>query len=335
MSEDKVLEVPCFGQSFQLGMLYDCRSHHLVSGPTLWESDIVKNASVSRASPQSRYEVFTSHSLEEKMALLGVDSSLKPSLMTGLVKPSGTGNFIFDQKFSKKQARVTLKYESTSKFDALSLDQVKKEVHRDVSEEMTATHFVSRIEYGAQAVFVFERDVDEKERNADVENDLKFTIDSLPRVAADGNASFCPDEKDVEELKKIKCTFYGNQTMAGSKSPMGYQDAVIAYSALNTNEDPQAGEIPKKVWLHPLGSLDSTIVRPVLEISSQVTDGLQDIMTSFDETRNASIEPPYKQSVLYLLQPKKAYQQMWKSVVGVQKELTQDAIKHVAGGEKW
>ena len=283
MSEDKVLEVPCFGQSFQLGMLYDCRSHHLVTGPTLWESDIVKNSSVSRASPQSRYEVFTGHSLKEKMAMLGIDSSLKLSLMTGLVKPSGIGNFIFDQTFSKKQARVTLKYESTSKFDGLSLDQVKKEVHRDINEEITATHFVSGIEYGTQAVFVFDRDVDEKEKNVDVENDLKFTIESLPRVAADGSGSFCPDEKDVEELKKLKCTFYGNKTVASFKSSMSYQDAVMAYSALEKNEDPQVGEVPKKVWLHPLSSLYQTIVRPVQEISSQVTNGLQDIITSFDE----------------------------------------------------
>jgi len=283
MSEDKVLEVPCFGESFQLGMLYDCRSHHLVSGPTLWESDIVKNSSVSRAFPQSKYAVFTGHSLEEKMAMLGVDSSLKMSLMTGLVKPSGIGNFIFDQKSSKKQARVTLKYESTSKFDALSLDQVKKEVHRDITEEITATHFVSGIEYGTQAVFVFDRDVDEKERNVDVENDLKFTIDSLPRVAVDGSASFCGDEKDAGELKKLKCTFYGNQTIASFKSSMSYQDAVMAYSALNTNEEPQVREIPKKVWLHPLSSLDSTTESPVREISSQVTDGLQDIISSFDD----------------------------------------------------
>jgi len=283
MSEDKVLEVPCFGQSFQLGMLYDCRSHHLVLGPTLWASDIVKNSCVSRASPQSRYEVFTGDSLEEKMAILGVNSSLNLSLMTGLVSPSGIGNFIFDQKSSKKQARVTLRYESTSKFDALCLDQLRKEVYRDISEEITATHFVSGIEYGTQAVYVFDRDVDEKEMCVDVQNELKFIIDSLPRVAADGSESFCPDEKDVEELKKLKCTFYGNQTIASLKSPMSYQDAVVSYNVLKTNEDPQVRETPKKVWLHPLSSLDATIVRPVQEISSQVTDGLQDIITSFDD----------------------------------------------------
>ena len=77
------------------------------------------------------------------MAMLAIDSSLELSLMTGLVRPSGIGNFLLDQTSSKKQARVTVKYESTSKFDALylQLDQVKKNVNRDINEEITATHF--------------------------------------------------------------------------------------------------------------------------------------------------------------------------------------------------
>ena len=111
VSEGKVLEVPCFGQSFHLGMLYNCRSHHFVLGPKLWESDVLKIATMSRASAQSNFtcEVFTGDSLEEKMAMLGVDCSLKLSLITRLVGPSCIGNFIFDRKSSKKQARVTLK----------------------------------------------------------------------------------------------------------------------------------------------------------------------------------------------------------------------------------
>ena len=192
---------------------------------------------MSRASKQSTFtcEVFTGDSLEEKMAKLGVDSSLKLTLMTGLVSPSCIGNFIFDRKSSKKQARVTLKCESTSKFDTLSLDQMKKEIHRDINEEMTATHFVSGIEYGTQAVFVFDRDVDDKEMYIDVENDLKLAIHSLSRVPAEESGPIYTDERDTEERKKLKCTFYGNQT--SFKNSMSYEDAVRAYSALKTNKD--------------------------------------------------------------------------------------------------
>lgn len=283
LSEGKVLEVPCFGQSFQQGMLYNCRSHHFVLGPTLWEPDTLKLASMSRPSTQSNFtcEVFTGDRLEQKMATVGVDSSLKLSLMTGLVGPSCIGNFIFDRKSSKTQVRVTLKYESTSKFDTLSLGQIKQELHKHISEEMTATHFVSGIEYGTQAVFVFDRDVDDKEEYIDVENDLKLAIDSLSRVPAKESGSFLKDEKDDEKREKIKCSFYGNQT--SFKNSMRYEDAVKAYSALKTNKDSQVDEVPKRAWLHPLNSLDTTMLRPVREVSAHVTDALLNIIESLNE----------------------------------------------------
>ena len=125
--------------------------------------------------------------------------------------------------------------QSTSKFDELSLNYVKKEVHRDINEEITATHFVSGIEYGTQAVFVFDRDVDEKERNFEAENDLAWNSLSTPRLA---EVPLFRDEMDAEELRKVKSSFYGNQTIASFKSPMSYRDAAMAYSALQTNEDP-------------------------------------------------------------------------------------------------
>ncbi|KAL9950870.1 hypothetical protein ACROYT_G043440 [Oculina patagonica] len=278
MSEDKVLEVPCFGQPFQLGMLYDCRDHHLLPEPTLGECDIPKKM---RASPQSSCEVFTGDSLEEKMAILGVDSSLKLSLMTGLVSPSGIANFIFDQKSSKNQVRVVLKYERTSKFERRILDEVTKELQSDISEEITATHFVSGIEYGKEAIFIFDRDIDEKEMYADVQKDLKSTIDSLARGSVDGSVSKCTQEMDAEEMRKVKCTFYENKT--GFRSLMNYEDAVKACNELKKDEESCVGEVPKKVWLHPLSSLDPKLVRPVREVGDQVTNALQNIMANFHE----------------------------------------------------
>jgi len=238
---------------------------------------------MSSACTESNFtcEVFTGDSLKEKMAILGVDSSLELSLMTGLVSPSCIGNFIFDRKCPKKQARITLKCESASKFDTLCLNQMKKELHRDISEEITATHFVSGIEYGTQAVFVFDRDVDEKESYSDAENDMKLTIDSLSCDPAKESGSFCTDGKDLEQRKKLKCTLYGNQT--SFKHSMSYEDAVKAYSALKANKYFQVDEVPKRATLHPLSSLDTTMVRPVQEVSAHVADALLNIIESFNE----------------------------------------------------
>ena len=38
------LEIPCLNPSFQLGMLYDCRTNQLVEGKLLWEENSIKQA---------------------------------------------------------------------------------------------------------------------------------------------------------------------------------------------------------------------------------------------------------------------------------------------------
>ena len=118
---------------------------------------------------------------------------------------------------------------------------------------------------------------------------------------------------------------------------MSYQDAVMAYSALYTNEDPQVGEVPEKIWLHPLSTLDPTIVRPVQEISSRVANGLQDIITSFDdfETRLSDLLEKNVCSIFSSLKRQIFSCGKAASEYRREKELTQDVIKLVTGREKW
>ena len=280
-----VLDVRSFGQPFQLGMLYDYRSHHLVTGPALWESDIKKKISFLRISPQSKYEVFPSGNVEEMAKVFGIDSNLRLSLMTGLVNPYGIVKFIIDGDLSKKNnlVRIILKYETTSRFEELSMDQAKTEPHRDLSSEMTATHFVSRIEYGREAIFVFDRRLDENETFTDVEADLKFAVDSLSQTGVESNGSAHATELDEEELCKIVCTFYEDRDQASSTGGMSYEDALRAYSELKKNEESHVYEVPKRVWLQPLSTLNPQLVRRVREVSPHVTDALQNVLANFNE----------------------------------------------------
>ena len=280
-----VLDVRSFGQPFQLGMLYDYRSHHLVTGPALWESDIKKKISFSRISPQSKYEVFPSGNVEEMAKVFGIDSNFRLSLMTGLVNPYGIVKFIIDGDLSKKNnlVRIILKYETTSRFEELRMDQAKTEPHRDLSSEMTATHFVSRIEYGREAIFVFDRRLDENETFTDVEADLKFAVDSLSQTGAESNGSAHATELDEEELCKLVCTFYEDRDQASSTGGMSYEDALRAYSELKKNEESHVYEVPKRVWLQPLSTLNPQLVRRMREVSPHVTDALQNVLANFNE----------------------------------------------------
>ncbi|PFX22219.1 Stonustoxin subunit alpha [Stylophora pistillata] len=285
MSENTgVLELRCFGQSFQLGMLYDYRSHQPVTESTLWESDTVENISSSCISPHSKNEVFTSGNVEEMAKVFGIDSNFRLSLMTGLVNPSGIGKFIIHGDPPKRDnlVRIILKYETTSRFEELSMDQARKEPYRDLCSEMTATHFVSRIEYGREAIFVFDRRVDEDETFADVEADLKFAVDSLSQVAVESDVH-ASDLIDEEELSKLLCTFYGDINQASSTSGMSYEDAVRTYSELQKDVESCLKEVPKKVWLQPLSTLDSQWVQQGRVISPPVTEALESILENFNE----------------------------------------------------
>ena len=286
MSENVgVLEVRSFGQPFQLGMLYDYRRHHLVTGPALWESDIQTKISSSRISPESKYEVFPSGNVEEMAKVFGIDSNLRLSLMTGLVNPYGIGKFIIDGDPSKKNnlVRIILKYETISRFEELSMDQAKTEPHRDLSSEMTATHFVSRIEYGREAIFVFDRRLDENETFTDVEADLKFAVESLSQTGVESNGSAHATELDEEEMCKLVCTFYEDRDQTSSTGGMSYEDALRAYSELKKNEESHVYEVPKRVWLQPLSTLNPQLVRRVREVSPHVTDVLQNVLANFNE----------------------------------------------------
>ena len=87
-----ILVKPCLGRPFHLGMLYDCRSDHLIPGVTLWGPETLNKAVVK---PQEccDFEVISEDSLSEKTFRLEVDAELKLSLLSGLVNVEGAAKF--------------------------------------------------------------------------------------------------------------------------------------------------------------------------------------------------------------------------------------------------
>ena len=90
----------------------------------------------------------------------------------------GSGKYLDDRKTSSKQARITLQYKSTSRYESLTMEQLGTEgiEHPDVFEKDLATHVVTGIEYGADAFFVFDRQVSSNETVRDVEGRLNLVV---------------------------------------------------------------------------------------------------------------------------------------------------------------
>ncbi|KAL6103721.1 uncharacterized protein ACO6RY_13607 [Pungitius sinensis] len=278
------MEVAALGRPFSLGMLYDCRKDSLIPGMTLWDCDDLGKDTRERQQASSDFEIVASESIADKSAALKVEASLKASFLCGLVKVEGSAKYLNDHKKSRNQARVTLNYKATTKFQELSMNHLGRGnmKHQYVFDQGLATHVVTGILYGAQAFFVFDREVSEDENHQDIQGDLKVMIDKFPSIKIEGEGSLKMEEKDKEKVDKFSCKFHGDFSL--EENPVSFSEAVKVYQSLprllGANGE---NAVPMTVWLLPLSSLDSSAAKLVRQISIRLVQESQSVLEDFSE----------------------------------------------------
>ncbi|XP_056374790.1 neoverrucotoxin subunit alpha-like [Hyla sarda] len=285
------LEIPSLGRPFTLGMLYDAREEKIIPGITLWNNEDL-NINISTISVQSQnstdFEVLTSDSFYDKSSALDLSGELKISVLSGMVNVGGSGKFLNDTKESKKQARVTLKYKRTTRFDQLSMKHLsyKNITYKEVFSKKIATHVVTGILYGAQAFFIFDQKVTNSEEVKDVQGKLEGMVMKIGELRGDVNVN----DTEREVASQISCKFYGH--IALERNPTTYEEAVEIYAKICTPENQcfpnrigRSGSeaVPLKIWLHPLKDLDSSAARLVQEISDHLVFTAEEMMQEMSE----------------------------------------------------
>ncbi|KAL1277236.1 hypothetical protein QQF64_023909 [Cirrhinus molitorella] len=149
--------------------------------------------------------------------------------------------------------------------------------HNNIFQEGSATHVVTALLYGAQAFFIFDREVSSGESHQDIHGDLHATIKKIPTISIEGQASLKELDKD-----KFSCTFHGD--FALENNPVTYVDVIKVYSELpKLLGEKGENAVPMTVWLYPLKKLDSTAAQLVREISVSLVRRAQQIMDGLDD----------------------------------------------------
>ncbi|XP_073720506.1 uncharacterized protein [Misgurnus anguillicaudatus] len=284
MSDFDTIELACLGRPFQLGMLYDCRRDVLIPGITLWDAEMLQKNINVRPQPNTDFKIITSDSSEDKKQALNVSASLEASFLCGLVSVKGSADFFNDKKKSRHQSRVSLQYRTTSRFEQLTMEHLGAGnfKHCNVFEEGSATHVVTALLYGAQAFFIFDREVSSNENYQDIQGDLQASIKLIPLISIEGQASLKMSESEQEKTNKFSCTFHGD--FALDNNPVTYLDAIKVYSELpkllGENEEKA---VPMTAWLYPLKKLDSAAAQLVREISVGLVRRAQRIIDELDD----------------------------------------------------
>ncbi|XP_039671112.1 stonustoxin subunit alpha-like isoform X2 [Perca fluviatilis] len=280
----RTMEMAALGRPFSLGMLYDCREDAIVPGMTLWDRDDLISHIGERQQNYNDFEIVASESIADKSSALNVEASLTASFLSGLVEVGGSAKYLNDSKTSKNQVRVTLNYKATTKVKELSMDHLGRGnvKHPYVFDKGLATHVVTAILYGAQAFFVFDRDVSENEDHEDIQGNLKLVIKKIPSFAIEGKSSLKIEDKHKENVDKLSCRFFGDFSL--TKSPTSFQDAVEVYQSLpkllGANGE---NAVPMKVWLLPLTTLDSSAAKLVRRISARLVKESENVLENFSE----------------------------------------------------
>uniref|UniRef100_A0A671UN45 Fibronectin type-III domain-containing protein n=1 Tax=Sparus aurata TaxID=8175 RepID=A0A671UN45_SPAAU len=280
----RTMEVAALGRPFGLGMLYDCRTDSLIPGLTLWDHSDLAEHIVVRPQNHNDFKMVASESIEDKSSALNVEASLKASFLGGLVEVAGSAKYLNDSKTSKNQARVTLKYEATTKVKELSMDHLGRGnvKHPYIFDKGLATHVVTAVLYGAQAFFVFDHEVSEKEDHQDIEGNLKVMIEKIPCLAIEGEGSLKMEDNDREKVEKFSCRFFGDFSL--QKTPTSFDDAIQVYQSLPTLLGANGeNAVPMKVWMLPLTCLDSSAAKLIRQISLTLVKKSQSVLEYFSE----------------------------------------------------
>uniref|UniRef100_A0A8C9R1A5 SNTX thioredoxin-like domain-containing protein n=1 Tax=Scleropages formosus TaxID=113540 RepID=A0A8C9R1A5_SCLFO len=273
------VKVAALGRPFHLGMLYDCRSDSLVPGVTLWDPEDLVKDTLENSQHNTEFNIHASDSIENKSSALNIEASLKASFLGGLVEVGGSANFLKDTKTSKKQARVTLQYKTTTKFKQLSMNHFGRGnvKYPYVFGQGIATHVVTAILYGAQAFFVFDQEVSENEDHQNIEGNLQMMVEKINCFSVDGKGTLKMTDDDNAKAENFSCKFYGD--FALENNPVSFQEAVKVYTMLPKLLG-ERGEhaVPVQIWLLPLTYLDSSATRVAHEISLGLVQETQTVL---------------------------------------------------------
>ncbi|CAF5041511.1 unnamed protein product, partial [Rotaria sp. Silwood1] len=234
------------GRPLHLGTLYNMRSDKIITAVTLWDPEILANNTILRKQPFTGFEIIAEDSLQNKAHALGIDASLKLSLLGGLIRVSGSAKYAEDYQRTNHETRLTLKYSTTTHMETLSMKHLGKGNlnHPDLHDIDLATHVVTGVLYGAEAFFIFDRTVSNGESKKEISGSLRAVFDN-PIFKIDGEAKFDLTEQEKKFVDKLRCKFYGDFRL--NANPNTFAEAVKTYrqlpSLLGENNE---NAVPKK-----------------------------------------------------------------------------------------
>ena len=129
---------------------------------------------------ETSIELVKSDSLQEKCTKLDVEGELQVSLLLGMIKLTGSGAYLSEEKKSAKTQSISLIYKLRTVNEDVMIRQNKNTIDMDVlSQQSDATHVVVAIDWGAMCSVTCEHDNIDNEDATKVKGALTVEVEKL------------------------------------------------------------------------------------------------------------------------------------------------------------
>jgi GTPase SAR1 family protein len=148
-----LVQRPAFGQTAQIGTLYDARSDAFLA-VSLFASEPPPSSGSSKPLSEASTCASFASSYRERLALLNVEPEFGASILAGLVDPVGSGSYLRRIHHTPDILQAALQHThivQREKLDFLS-SPVRDLINSDVFQDTNATHVVIGVEWGAQII---------------------------------------------------------------------------------------------------------------------------------------------------------------------------------------
>jgi GTPase SAR1 family protein len=178
---------PAFGQSAELGSLYDARTDSFLP-LSLLNSGVPIATIVSNDKSESEMKLSFGDSYEEKLFNLNVNPELAASFLSGIVAVDGSAKYLLDNRDSQRILHASIHYSVTTKTERL--DVMRKELRPLLTlnqiEGSSATHVVVGIIWGAQTIVTVNRRIGNNEKRAEIESDFQAKLERFESIVRRG-----------------------------------------------------------------------------------------------------------------------------------------------------
>eukprot|EP00755_Sulcionema_specki_P025999 Sspe_Gene.84613::Locus_55546_Transcript_1_1_Confidence_1.000_Length_814::g.84613::m.84613 len=155
--EGEMLHVPDAGRRLAIGELYDARTDKQVSG-SLWSKELIDNMMVEKPAQSSVYRFAYGDSFSHKSSLLDLSLEFALSFMGGDVKVDGSFKYLNDKRRTNRAVRMSLMHMMRTvqhNIDPFH-DSMMNGMNLGILGKDIATHVVTGVTYGANAIATFE-----------------------------------------------------------------------------------------------------------------------------------------------------------------------------------